>query len=87
MSAIFPDMTATTLANELRTVPDPERGNVIGAALRSIYPQSGRVIERMIRRIENPDIPEDVWRGIEDAEAGRLVDMETAMTESPPCRA
>jgi len=80
-------MTATTLANELRAVPDPERGHVIGAALQSIYPQSGRVIERMIRRIENPDIPEDVWRGIEDAEAGRLVDMETAMTEAPLCRA
>ena len=87
LSAIFRGMTATTLANELRAVPDPERGHVIGAALQSIYPQSGRVIERMIRRIENPDIPEDVWRGIEDAEAGRLVDMETAMTEAPPCRA
>ena len=46
-----------------------------------------RLVERMIRQIENPDIPEDVWRGIEDAEAGRLVDMETAMTKSPPCRA
>ena len=80
-------MTASMLANELRTVPDPERGNVIGAALRAIYPHSGRVIDRMIRRIENPDIPEDVWRGIEDAEAGRLVDMETAMTDAPPCRA
>ncbi|MEI6072313.1 MAG: hypothetical protein WCS31_11010 [Verrucomicrobiae bacterium] len=80
-------MTATMLAKELRTVPDPERGNVIGAALRAIYPQSGRMIERMIRRIENPDIPDDVWRGIEDAEAGRLVDMETAMTKAPPCRA
>ena len=56
---------------------------MIGAALLTIYPQSGRMIERMIRRIENPDIPEDVWRGIEDAEAGRLVDMETAMTEAP----
>jgi len=80
-------MTATTLANELRTVPDPERGEVIGAALQAIYPKSGRVIARMLRRIENPDIPEDVWRGIEDAEAGRFVDMETAMTEPPPCRA
>ena len=80
-------MTATTLANELRTVPDPERGNVIGAALRAIYPESGKAIERLIRRMENPDIPEDVWRGIEDAEDGRLVDMETALTETPPCRA
>ena len=43
-----------------------------------------KLVERTMRRIENPDIPEDVWRGIEDAEDGRLVDMETALTEKPP---
>ncbi len=39
-----------------------------------------------MRRIENPDIPEDVWRGIEDAEDDRLVDMEVALNERPPGR-
>ena len=29
--------------------------------LRSDYRQ---VIERLLRRLENPDIPEDVWRGL-----------------------
>ena len=38
----------------------------------------------LLRRLENPDIPEDVWHGIEDAEDGRLVDMETALTQKPP---
>ncbi len=80
-------MTVATLANELRQVPAPERGEVIGAALRAIYPESGPSVARLMRRIENPDIPEDVWRGIEDAEEGRLVDMETALSEPPPCRA
>jgi hypothetical protein len=80
-------MTAATLESELRAVPDPVRGEVMGAALRAIYPASGKSIERLIRRMENPDIPEDVWRGIEDAEDGRLVDMETVMSEPPPCRA
>jgi hypothetical protein len=42
------------------------------------------VVERIMRRIENPDVPEDVWRGIEDAEDGRLVDMETALYQQPP---
>jgi len=80
-------MTATMLAKELQAVPDPERGDMIGEALRAIYPQSGRAIERLIRRMENPDIPEQVWRGIEDAEEGQFVGMETAMTEAPPCQA
>ncbi|MBE2204322.1 MAG: hypothetical protein IAE94_08300 [Chthoniobacterales bacterium] len=80
-------MTATTLEKELLEVPSPERGKVIGAALRAIYPEGGRTLARLIRRLENPDIPEDVWRGIEDAEDGRIVDMETALSEAPPRRA
>ena len=44
-------------------------------------------IERLIRRMENPDIPEDVWRGIENTEDGRFVDMETALTKALTCRA
>ncbi len=30
------------------------------------------------------DIPEDVWRGIEEAEDGRTVDMKTALTAHVP---
>jgi hypothetical protein len=41
-------------------------------------------IERLLRRLENPDIPEDVWAGFEDIEDGRLVDMDTALNETPP---
>lgn len=77
-------MNAATLTEELRAVPAPERGEVIGAVLQAIYPDGGQVLARLIRRLENPDIPEDVWRGIEDAESGRLVDMETALSEPPP---
>jgi hypothetical protein len=79
-------MTATVLAQELREVPAPERGELIGAALQAIYPEGGRTLARLVRRLENPDIPEDVWRGIEDAEDGRLVDMETALSDAPPLR-
>lgn len=72
-------MNATTLTDELRTVPAPERAKVIGTALQAIYPDGGQTLARLVRRLENPDIPEQVWRGIEDAEDGRLVDMETAL--------
>jgi predicted transcriptional regulator len=39
--------------------------------------------------VENDDswVPEGFKQGMADAEAGRLVDMETAMNEVPPPRA
>jgi hypothetical protein len=43
-----------------------------------------KAIERLLRRLQNPDIPEDVWIGFEDIEDGRVVDMETALNETPP---
>jgi len=45
-----------------------------------------KLIDRLMRRLENPDIPEDVWRGTEDAEEQRLVEMETALRDRPPER-
>jgi len=41
-------------------------------------------IERLLRRLEHPDVPEDFWAGMEDIEDGRIVDMEVAMNEVPP---
>ena len=42
------------------------------------------IIERAVRRLAHPDIPEEVWEGLEDMEDGRGVDMETALYETPP---
>ena len=57
---------------------------VLKKTLAGLCPRSNKAIERLLRRLENPDIPEDMWRGMEDAEDGRFVDMETALTEKPP---
>jgi len=76
-------VTADALTTELRAVPDSERGKILESALERLYPASAKAIARLIRRIENPDIPEAVWRGIEDAEDGRFVDMELALAERP----
>ena len=42
------------------------------------------IIERAVRRLAHPDIPEEVWAGFEDYEAGRLVEMDTVLREEPP---
>jgi hypothetical protein len=80
------DMSAAEIVEELKSLSPPERARVTKRVLESLCPQGGKAVERMIRRIENPDVPEDVWRGIEDAEDGRLVDMEAALHEPPPWR-
>ena len=77
-------MSKAEIVHELESLPLPERAELLKGALVSLFPQSAKTIERLMRRLENPDIPEDVWRGIEDAEDGCLVDMETALTEKPP---
>ena len=80
-------MTATEIIRESEKLPKAQKLQVIHHWLESINGEDmarRKVIERLLRRLENPDIPEDVWRGIEDAEDGRLVDMETALTQKPP---
>jgi hypothetical protein len=78
-------MSAADLVKELETLPRAERATVARQILRSLC-RDAKTVERIMRRVENPDVPEDVWRGIEDAEDGRLVDMETALHERPRSR-
>lgn len=77
-------MSTEQLLQELESLPGPERLRISKRVLEGVCPEKSKLIERLIRRIENPDIPEDVWLGIEDAEDRRLVDMETALSEKPP---
>ena len=76
-------MSAADFANTLQSLSRPERMEAARRILESLC-SNGKVVERIMRRIENPDIQEDVWRGIEDAEDGRTVEMETALYEKPP---
>ncbi len=72
------------MIQEIEEMPAEERTAVLRTLLARLYPGGQKAIDRLLRRIENPDIPEDVWRGIEEAEDGRLVDMETALSQKPP---
>jgi hypothetical protein len=78
-------MSATEIFKELESLPPPERARVTRRILQSLCSDS-KAVERIMRRIENPEVPADVWCGIGDAEDGRVVDMETALHEKPPWR-
>jgi len=52
--------------------------------LRDLYPQSGKFIERLLRRVEHPEIPEDVWQGFEECEDGKAIEMKEEHFDQPP---
>jgi len=77
--------TVKEFVKDFASLPRLERMNVAKQVLRNLCPDN-KIVDRIMRRIENPDVPEDVWRGIEDAEDGQLVDMEMALHDKPQSR-
>ena len=76
-------MRAVDILKAVEALPRQERASVAKRILQTLC-SDPNVVDRLMRRIEHADVPEDVWRGIEDAEDGRLVDMETALYQQPP---
>ena len=76
-------MSTAEIFKELESLARTERAGVIKRILQGLCADS-KAVERIMRRVENPDVPADVWRGIEDVEDGRVVDMEAALHEKLP---
>ena len=43
-----------------------------------------KLVERALRRLTHPEVPDEVWEGYEDYEAGRFVDADLILREQPP---
>ena len=71
-------MSAVDIVKELEALPRPERATIAKRVLESLC-ADGNTVERIMRRIENPDVPEDIWRGVEEAEDGQLIDLDEAL--------
>ena len=61
-------MSAAEVLAQIEALPEAER----------------KIVERALRRLNHPDVPEEIWEGYEDSEDGHTVDMETALFEEPP---
>lgn len=61
-------MNAETIIQEIRSLPVTERTRVF----------------ELIHQLEDQEIPNSFWEGLADCEAGRVVDMEVALSEPPP---
>ena len=79
-------MTTDQLLEQIKTLPAQERSHVVEEAIRQLTAEERKSIERLLRRLQHPDVPESFWAGVEDHEDGRTVDMETALHETPPRR-
>jgi len=77
-------MTTAQLVQEINTLPRQERARVVEETLRHLTAEERKPIERLMRRLQYPDVPESFWQGVEDHEDDRTVDMETALREIPP---
>jgi hypothetical protein len=77
-------MTADTLENELKTLPEAERARIIRGALQELSPATIKALERQLRRFAHPDVPEDVWTGFEEAEDGRGIEVRDEHFKHPP---
>jgi predicted transcriptional regulator len=61
-------MSAQEIIDQIKALPDSERARVT----------------RFVIEQDDSWIPESFKRGMADAEAGRLVDMECVLNETPP---
>ncbi|MGA3267279.1 MAG: hypothetical protein ABSE16_10700 [Verrucomicrobiota bacterium] len=77
-------MTASILEHELKTLPEAERAQIIRAALRELSPTALKALERQLRRLAHPEVPEDVWTGFEEAEEGRGIEIRDEHFDQPP---
>jgi hypothetical protein len=77
-------MSTAEFIEELSTMPDAERQRMLREVLERLYPAETKSIERFMRRIEHPEIPEDVWEGFEEAEDGKGIEIRDEHFENPP---
>jgi hypothetical protein len=77
-------MSAAELVKELGTVPEAQRANVARRVLGTLYPASRHLIERLLRRLEHPDIPTDFWEAAEEVEDGKAIEMHDEHFGNPP---
>ena len=77
-------MSTTEMVHEIESLPENARSEAIKTLLKSLYPQSSKAIERLLRRIEHPEVPEDFWEGIEEIEDGKALEMKDEHFDTPP---
>ena len=73
-------MNATDIIRQTETLPASEKLDVMRHWLDQFGSdqQQRKVIQRLLQRLEHPEVPEDVWKGFEECEDGQTMDLDRA---------
>ena len=77
-------MTATEIIRELAALPSVEKTEVVASALRQLYPNNEKAVQRTLFRLEHPEIPDEFVTGIEELEDGKGIEMKDEHFLRPP---
>ena len=77
-------MSAAEIIKELETLPAVERSSVARRVLATLYPGRAQAVDRIMRRLDHPDVPEDFWESVEEAEDGKAMEIRDEHFERPP---
>jgi hypothetical protein len=77
-------MSVAEVLKQVEILPREERAGFASQVLRALYPDSEQSIARLMRRLENPDVPEDFWEAVEESEDGKAIEITDEHFEQPP---
>ena len=81
-------VTTTQIMQEIKALSPEEQRRLVTDAIEEVSAHENKeiatLLHRVQRRLEHPEIPEDVWQGFEQAEDGKLVDLDTALSQPYP---
>ena len=72
-------VTAADIIKEIKALPPDEQRRVLAEAIEEVSShepkETATLLQRAQRRLEHPEVPEDVWEGFEQAEDGKTLIM------------
>jgi hypothetical protein len=81
-------VTAAEIIKEIKALPRDEQRRVLAEAIEEVSAHErkaiAKLLQRVQRRLENPDVPEEFWQGLEEAEDGKALEMRDEHFERPP---
>ena len=77
-------VSTAEIVKALESVREAERSTVARNVLETLYPSRRDLIDRLVRRLDHPEIPDDFWEAVDELEAGQGIEMRDVHFEQPP---
>lgn len=71
-------MSVAEVLKQVQLLRQEDMAGFASQVLTSLYPESRDQIDRLIRRLESPKVPEEFWEGVEEYENGKATPITDA---------